>query len=110
MQPSTPRLPDIGVHYGNTGPPATLTAPELAAFLGQCKSTATLRVLSTMSIRTMRLKLIKTLKIPKAQHAAVRLWMILPNGHFVELTEEYFGRDLAYWGVDEDTQFVMVDN
>ena len=31
-----------------------------------------------MSIRTMRLKLIKTLKIPKAQHAAVRLWMILP--------------------------------
>ncbi len=63
-----------------------------------------------MSIRTLRLKLIKTLKIPKAHHGAVRLWMILPNGHFVELTEEFFGRDLAYWGVDEDTQVVLVDN
>nr|VWO94838.1 Adenylate cyclase [Ganoderma boninense] len=105
--PAPPRLPAIAVHYGSTVPPATLAAPELAAFLGQCKSTATLRVLSTMSIRTLRLKLIKTLKIPKPQHVAVRLWMILPSGHLVELTEEFFGRDLAYWGIDADTQFVV---
>ncbi|PIL24269.1 hypothetical protein GSI_14022 [Ganoderma sinense ZZ0214-1] len=104
------RLINIGVHYASIAPPTTLAAPELAAFLGRCKAAATLRVLSTMSIRTLRLKLIKTLKVPKAQHAAVRLWMILPNGHFVELTEEFFGRDLAYWGIDEDTPFVMVDN
>ncbi|KAI1794651.1 hypothetical protein LXA43DRAFT_995970 [Ganoderma leucocontextum] len=102
------RLISIKIHYGSTAPVA---ADELMAYLGQCKSAATvLRVLSTMSIRTLRLKLIKTFKIPKAQHGAVRLWMILPNGHFVELDEEYAGRDLAYWGVDKDTQFVLVDN
>ena len=57
----------------------------------------------------MRMKLIKSFKIPKARQGSVRLWMALPNGHFVELDEEFFGRDLAYWGVDEDTQFVLVD-
>ena len=56
------------------------------------------------------MKLIKSFKIPRAQQAAVRLWMIMPDGHFVELDEEYAGRDLAYWGVDEGTQFVLVDD
>lgn len=69
-----------------------------------------MRVLSTMSVRTLRLKLTKALKIPKVQHGAVRLWMIMPNGRFVELGEEFFGRDLAYWGVEDDTQFVLVNN
>ena len=91
-------------------PPRTSTEDELAAYLSRCKSELTLRVLSSMSVRTLRLKLIKSFKIPKAKQAAVRLWMIMPDGHFVELDEEYAGRDLAYWGVDEGTQFVLVDN
>ncbi len=63
-----------------------------------------------MSVRTLRMKLMKSFKIPKAQQSSVRLWMALPDGHFIELDEEFAGRDLAYWGVDADTQFVLVDN
>ncbi|KAI0723930.1 hypothetical protein C8T65DRAFT_734439 [Cerioporus squamosus] len=100
----------IRIYHGTSPPPASLSPNESASYLGQCKSELTLRVLSTMSVRTLRMKLIKSFKIPKARQGSVRLWMVLPDGHFVELDEDFAGRDLAYWGVDEDTQFVLVNN
>ncbi|RPD80376.1 hypothetical protein L226DRAFT_500829 [Lentinus tigrinus ALCF2SS1-7] len=102
------RLTTIRIYHGASAPPTSLPADERARYLGQCK-TESLRVLSTMSVRTLRMKLIKSLKIPKARQGSVRLWMVLPDGHLVELDEEFAGRDLAYWGVDEDTQFILVD-
>ncbi|TBU35667.1 hypothetical protein BD311DRAFT_707861 [Dichomitus squalens] len=104
------RLISIRTYHCSTVPPQSLAADELATYLDRRKAELTLRVLSSISVRTLRLKLMKSFKIPKAQHAAVRLWMVMPDGHFVELDEEYAGRDLAYWGVDEDTQFVLEDN
>ena len=103
-------MPDIKIYHTAAAPPSSLSAADLDRYLSARTSELTLRVLSTMSIRTLRLKLLKSFKVPKAQHGAVRLWMVLPNGHFVELGDEYAARDLAYWGVEEGTQFVLVDN
>lgn len=96
-------------HVAHT-PPTSLSSDELESFLGQSDAQITLRVLSTMTVRTLRLKLIKSLKVPKTKHSTVKLWIVLPNGHFVELDEEYAGRDLGYWGVDNGTQLVLVDS
>ncbi|TFK94748.1 RNI-like protein [Polyporus arcularius HHB13444] len=104
------RLTTIRIYHGASAPPASLPPNERERYLGECKSELTLRVLPTMSVRTLRMKLMKSFKIPKAQQSSVRLWMALPDGHFIELDEEFTGRDLAYWGVDADTQFVLVDN
>ena len=69
-----------------------------------------LRVLSSMTVRALRLKLLKTCKVPKARQAGARVWMVLPNRHFVELDEEFATRDLSYWGVEQGTRFLLVDD
>ena len=73
------------------------------------KAQAPLRALSTMSVRTLRAKLLKACKVPRARQAGARVWMVLHDGHFVELDEEHAARDLAYWGIEEGTRFVLVD-
>ena len=60
-----------------------------------------------MTVRTFRLKALKTFKIPRAQQSVAKLWMLLRDGHFVEMDEEYAGRDLSWWGVEEDTLCVI---
>ena len=62
-----------------------------------------------MSVRALRLKLAKACKVPKARATAARVWLVLPGGQCVELGEEHAGRDLAYWGVEEGTRFVLVE-
>ena len=103
---STDAPPAIRIFFASAAPPAHVS-PD-SAYLAGAASEHTLRVLSSMSVRTLRLKLLKACKVPRAQHAAARLWMVLPGGECVELTDEYAARDLAYWGVDADTRFVLV--
>ena len=74
----------------SAAPPAHVS-PD-SAYLAGAASEHTLRVLSSMSVRTLRLKLLKACKVPRAQHAAARLWMVLPGGECVELTDEYAAR------------------
>lgn len=88
-------------------PPHSLPSGEVEEYLRGCRADVSLRVLSTMSIRPLRLKTLKAFKIPKAQQSSMRLWMVMPDGHFVELDEEYAGRDLSWWGVEEGTRFVL---
>ncbi|KAI0748566.1 hypothetical protein C8Q80DRAFT_1103758 [Daedaleopsis nitida] len=103
------RLINVRIYHVPHAPPASISPDGLTSFLGGSKSEMTLRVLTTMPVRTLRLKLIKSFKVPKARHGTVRLWMVLPDRHFVELDEGYAGRDLGYWGVEDNTQFVLVD-
>ncbi|KAI0807698.1 hypothetical protein C8Q74DRAFT_81996 [Fomes fomentarius] len=104
------RLITIHIRHVAHTPPTNLSSDKLESYLGQSDALITLHVLSTMTVRTLRLKLIKSLKVPKTQHNNVRLWIVLPNGQLVELDEEYTGRDLGYWGVDDGTQLVLVNS
>ncbi|KAI0362453.1 hypothetical protein OH77DRAFT_1467198 [Trametes cingulata] len=87
--------------------PQSVPPSEIDGYLRRCPNDVTLRVLLTMTVRTFRLKVLKAFKIPKDQQSAVRLWMVLPDGHFIEMGDEYAGRDLSWWGVEEGTSFVI---
>ena len=90
-------------------PPALAPGTPLAAFLAQSPAPAALRVLPSMPVRALRAKLLKALAVPRARHAAARVWMLLPDGHFVPLGDEHAARDLAYWGVEDGTRFVLAE-
>ncbi|KAJ2991892.1 hypothetical protein NUW54_g8073 [Trametes sanguinea] len=83
---------------------------QVEDYLRRCDADTSLRVLSTMTVRAFRLKILKSYKIPKAQQNSMRVWMILPDGHCVELDEEYAGRDLSWWGIEDGTSFVLAEN
>ncbi|EIW60185.1 uncharacterized protein TRAVEDRAFT_164763 [Trametes versicolor FP-101664 SS1] len=102
------RLIGVRIYLASGGPPPhSLPSEEVEEYLRGCRADVALRVLSTMSVRPLRLKAIKSLKIPKAQQSSMRLWMVMPDGHFVVIDEEYAGRDLSWWGVEEGTIFVL---
>lgn len=98
----------VRIYLASGGPPPhSLPSEEVEEYLRGCRADVALRVLSTMSVRPLRLKAIKSLKIPKAQQSSMRLWMVMQDGHFVVIDEEYAGRDLSWWGVEEGTIFVL---
>ncbi|KAH9901505.1 hypothetical protein C8Q73DRAFT_678068 [Cubamyces lactineus] len=101
------RLINVRVYHATSAPPRSLPPAEVENYLRECRANVSLRVLSTMTVRTFRLKALKTFKIPRAQQSVAKLWMLLRDGHFVEMDEEYAGRDLSWWGVEEDTLCVI---
>ncbi|KAI0647367.1 hypothetical protein C8Q79DRAFT_908297 [Trametes meyenii] len=101
------RLISVHIYEVARAPPPSLPANELEAFLRDSRADAVLRVLSTMTVRTFRLKALKAFKVPRPQQSAIRLWMVVPDGHFVEMDEEYAGRDLSWWGAEEGMTFVI---
>ncbi|KAH9857205.1 hypothetical protein C2E23DRAFT_806938 [Lenzites betulinus] len=105
------RLINVRIHTAAAGgpPPHSLPSDAVEGYLRGCRADAALRVLSTMSVRTFRMKAMKAFKIPREKQGAMRLWMVLPDGHFVEMSEEYAGRDLSWWGVEEGTAFVLAE-
>ena len=98
---------DVRIYHTTGVPPRNLPSSEVEDYLRSCCTNVTLRVLSTMTVRTFRLKALKTFKIPRAQQSVAKLWMLLRDGQFVEMDEEYAGRDLSWWGVEEDTLCVI---
>ncbi|KAL7283642.1 hypothetical protein ACG7TL_003078 [Trametes sanguinea] len=101
------RLINVRIVRAASIPPSSMPPEEVEGYLQRCEADASLRVLSTMTVRAFRLKILKSFKIPKAPQSSMRLWMVLPDGHCVELDEEYAGRDLAWWGVEDGTSFVL---
>ncbi|KAI0672908.1 hypothetical protein C8Q78DRAFT_1187012 [Trametes maxima] len=101
------RLISVHIYEATRAPPPNLPADEVEAFLRDSRADTALRVLSTMTVRTFRLKVMKAFKVPRPQQSAVRLWMVVPDGHFVEMDEEYAGRDLSWWGVEEGMSFII---
>ncbi|KAF8515830.1 hypothetical protein BU17DRAFT_76775 [Hysterangium stoloniferum] len=63
----------------------------------------TLRVLPTMSLRVLRLKLFKTLRL--SQPTNIRLWLVLERGPLKDFAEMELGmadKALEWWGLDEN--------
>ncbi|KAI0822831.1 hypothetical protein BC628DRAFT_1387870 [Trametes gibbosa] len=106
------RLINVRVHTAAPGgpPPHSLPSDAVQGYLCTCGAHVALRVLSTMAVRTFRMKVMKAFKVPRDKQGAMRLWIVLPEGHFVEIDEEYAGRDLSWWGVEEGTTFLLADS
>lgn len=66
-----------------------------------------MRVLPTMTMRTFRLKLCKTLKIPKPKQASVKLWLVMPDNRISEIDNEQSTHDLSWWGIENGSSVLV---
>lgn len=61
-----------------------------------------------MTIRAFRLKVTKTLKIPKEQQGSVRLWLRMPDGWTTEISlTENDSYDLSWWGLENGSEVIL---
>ncbi|GJE87126.1 RNI-like protein [Phanerochaete sordida] len=67
-----------------------------------------LRVLPSMSMRTFRMKLAKTFKLGRAEQPGLRLWLKMPDGAWSELESAEDTHDLAWWGLEDGSEIVLV--
>lgn len=63
---------------------------------------AVLRVLPSMSLKILKLKIHKTLKLNPRQ-TTLTFWLYMGNGALTELDNEQDGRDLDWLGIDNDS-------
>jgi len=71
-----------------------------------------LRVLPTMSLRNLRLKICKTLKYD-ARNNNIKCWLQMPDGSLMTLGHENDSRDLDMLGIEPGSQIIYeeeVDN
>lgn len=61
----------------------------------------TLRVLPSMSLRTLRLKIVKCMKLPTQSlgHVSIKLWLKMGDGTLAQL-DSSTDQDLAWWGLE----------
>ncbi|KAF8586092.1 RNI-like protein [Ramaria rubella] len=67
----------------------------------------TLRVLPSMSLRVLRMKVLKTLKLPP--QTQIQMWLALERGtlrDFAKLDMDIADRPLEFWGPDENSKIV----
>ncbi|TFY62942.1 hypothetical protein EVJ58_g3537 [Rhodofomes roseus] len=68
-----------------------------------------LRVLPSMNVRTLYLKVAKSFKVPKAAQASMKLWLRMPDDHLAEINRDDT-HDLDWWGVENDAEmFVFIE-
>ncbi|KDQ10603.1 hypothetical protein BOTBODRAFT_57988 [Botryobasidium botryosum FD-172 SS1] len=87
------RLIDITLRQYAEVPEAGKLSPSIALPLR-------LRILPTMNLRLLRLKILKVLKKPP--QTVIRIWLILDEGA-VEMEMDQLSREVGYWGVEQDT-------
>ncbi|KAF8965202.1 hypothetical protein BDZ97DRAFT_1904102 [Flammula alnicola] len=66
---------------------------------------ATLRVLPSMSLRILRLKICKVLKCD-ARHINITFWLRMGHGALAKLDNEHDSRDLDWLGIENDSQII----
>ncbi|KAI0093897.1 hypothetical protein BDY19DRAFT_919480 [Irpex rosettiformis] len=92
------RLIDIKAHRCSR-PPST-SIPSRA-------ETMLLRVLPTMLLRTFRLKVAKSFGVHKAEQAAMKLWLAMPDGTSAYLDGTQDTQDLSRLGFEDDSEILM---
>ena len=78
------------------------TAPGSTAF--DSKSTITLRVLPTMTVRIFKMKVSKSFKISRHQ-TSIKLWLKMQDGTFAAMDNDE--HDLDWWGLDHSSEIYV---
>ena len=71
----------------------------------------TLRVLPSMTVRLLRAKLLKALKLQTdriRQGADISIWMVMGDNTLTMLDHEQETHDLAWWGIQNDSHLVVI--
>ncbi|KAI0076461.1 RNI-like protein [Panus rudis PR-1116 ss-1] len=66
-----------------------------------------LKVLPTMNMRTFRMKVAKSFKIPKAQQPSMKIYLTMPDGSLRELAAEEDTHDLSWLGIEDGSELVL---
>lgn len=66
---------------------------------------AVLRVLPSMTLKILKLKIHKTLKLNPRQNR-LTFWLYMSNGALTELDNEQDGRDLDWLGIDNESLII----
>lgn len=103
---------DIHVHYcqpTEPGIPGTLAALSASSLMAHLPPPYTLRVLPTMSVRLLRPKILKALKLPvdRTRQGTDSIWMMMGDDTVTKLDLEQETRDLAWWGIQNDSHVVI---
>lgn len=87
--------PEINVHQCDGPHPSRDANPASSKMV-------TLKILPTMSLRTFRLKVFKSLKAPeqKVTKTGVELWLKLRDGKYASMDNGQDTQELDWWGVE----------
>ncbi|EJD02198.1 RNI-like protein [Fomitiporia mediterranea MF3/22] len=89
---------------------AAAAARSARKLLTQLPPPLTLRVLPTMSIRLLKPKLLKGLRLPldrTHQASDFTLWLVMEDDWLTKLDIEQESRDLAWWGIEDGSHLVV---
>lgn len=83
-------------------------SPEHASPDAHSSPTTTVRVLSTMSTKLFRLKVLKSLKVPRTSGTQdTSLYLKMHDNSYMQLDKD--DRDLAWWGIEQgSTVFIHI--
>lgn len=100
LTPVTRRTLMIAITVHRCSEPPSASTPSIT-------QTLPLRVLPTMSLRTFRLKIAKSLGLRKAEQITMKLWLTMPGSAVASLDETQDTQDLSWLGL-EDASEVLV--
>lgn len=66
-----------------------------------------IKVLPSMTMRTLRMKLAKTFKLTKAEQAGVRMWLRMPDGAYAEVDLTDDNHQLDWWGLEDGSEIAV---
>jgi hypothetical protein len=87
-------------------PPSSNADREASNSLIQNAERIILRVLPTMTLRALRLKICKTMKYSPAS-TALALWLQMQDKSFSPLESDRDGQDLAWLGIESGSSIVF---
>jgi len=93
------RLIEVNIHRCKNEPPDR--AKPIAT-----DPAVPLRVLPTMSLRTFRMKVAKTLKIARTHQSSIKLWLKMPDDSLAEIDQDD-NHDLDWWGVEDHADIYL---
>ncbi|KAJ7685581.1 hypothetical protein DFH06DRAFT_1358117 [Mycena polygramma] len=102
------RLMELNMYHCITAPPSN-TDRETTNSLIEDAERITLRVLPTMTLRALRLKICKTLKLSAAR-TAISLWLQMQDGSRTPLESDRDGQDLAWLGIELGSNIIFTQH
>ncbi|KAF7337954.1 Tubulin-specific chaperone E [Mycena venus] len=102
------RLMELNMYHCNAAPPfsnADLQAANANSLI-QDAERIILRVLPTMTLRALRLKICKTMKY-SASSTALSLWLQMQDGSFTLLEGDRDTQDLAWLGIESGSNIIF---
>lgn len=106
---------DIKIHYlpseNKSADVLRLPSVSAKALVAQLPPPTELRVLPTMSLKLLRLKILKALRLPLDRKASnvenMDTWLIMNDDKLTKLDMDQENHDLSWWGIQSGSEIVV---